>query len=74
MNPSTALNSEIGMVTDHELRMEALRLYEENAALRATLAVIVDTAGGFVERQPTSAINILQRIRELISTRHPSGF
>jgi hypothetical protein len=35
MNPSTALNSEIGMVTDHELRMEALRLYEENAAFRA---------------------------------------
>jgi hypothetical protein len=54
------------MTTDHEMRMEALRLFEENEALRGTIAAIVTTAGGEVEGRPTHSINILQRIRQLI--------
>lgn len=33
------------MVTDHEMRMEALRLFEENERLRAALEEILATTG-----------------------------
>jgi len=58
------------MVTDHELRMEALKLYEENKQLKASarsmMATILSTIGGTVEGQPTSEINYLQRLRQLV--------
>ena len=54
------------MTTDHEMRMEALRLFEENEALRGTIKAIVHTVGGTVEGRPTHEINILQRLRQLV--------
>jgi len=54
------------MTTDHEMRMEALRLYEENEVLRSTIASIVHTVGGTVEGYPTHQRNVLQRLRQLV--------
>jgi hypothetical protein len=54
------------MTTDHEMRMEALKLFEENQALRGRLKAIVHTVGGTVEGHPTHEINILQRLRQLV--------
>jgi hypothetical protein len=48
----------------------AMRISAEHylwlCSARSTIAAIRDTAGGEVEGSPTSVINILQRIRELV--------
>ncbi len=51
-------------------RMLAIRVSAEHyrwlCNVRSTIVAITHTAGGKVEGHPTSVINILQRIRELV--------
>lgn len=61
------MNENIGYI---ERDVRALRVSAEHylwlCSARSTIAAITHTAGGEVEGHPTSVINVLQRIRQLV--------
>jgi len=44
------------------------------ASARSTMAAILDTIGGTVDGQPTSEINYLRRLRQLVEIERASKF
>jgi hypothetical protein len=59
------MNPDILLAQIAHLAAENAKLRVAIGAERAAMAAVVQTAGGHVEGRATSAVNILQRIRDL---------